>query len=61
LIYSTASTTAYAFTGDVNVSRASTNGLNQYKSASLAAFTYDANSNLTGGGANVLLMTLRTV
>jgi uncharacterized protein RhaS with RHS repeats len=44
---------AYAFTGDVNLSRAySVNGLNQYKSAGSASFTYDANGNLTGDGIN---------
>jgi RHS repeat-associated protein len=43
----------YAFTGDVNLSRAySVNGLNQYKSAGPANFTYDANGNLTSDGAN---------
>ena len=45
---------AYAFTGDVNLNRAyTTNGLNQYKTAGPATFTYDANGNLTGDGANV--------
>lgn len=45
---------AYAFTGDVNLSRAySVNGLNQYKTAGSASFTYDANGNLTGDGTNI--------
>jgi RHS repeat-associated protein len=44
---------AYAFTGDVNLSRAySVNGLNQYTGAGPASFTYDANGNLTGDGIN---------
>jgi RHS repeat-associated protein len=50
----TASNDAYAFTGDVNLSRTySTNGLNQYQTAGPATFTYDANGNLTSDGANV--------
>jgi hypothetical protein len=45
---------AYAFTGDVNLSRAySVNGLNQYTGAGPASFTYDANGNLTGDGTNI--------
>lgn len=41
----------YAFTGYVAADRAyAANGLNQYTSAGPAAFTYDANGNLTGDG-----------
>jgi len=44
---------AYAWTGVVNVNRAYTaNGLNQYTAAGPAAFTYDANGNLTSDGSN---------
>lgn len=43
---------AYAFTGAVNLNRAyGVNGLNQYTSAGAAAFSYDANGNLTSDGA----------
>jgi RHS repeat-associated protein len=42
---------AYAFTGQVAVSRAyAVNGLNQYTSAGPATFGYDANANLTSDG-----------
>jgi RHS repeat-associated protein len=54
IVNRTASNDTYAFTGDVNLNRAyATNGLNQYKSAGPATFTYDANGNLKGDGANV--------
>ena len=44
---------AYAFSGNVNVSRPYVaNGLNQYTSAGSATFTYDANGNLTSDGSN---------
>jgi RHS repeat-associated protein len=53
IINRTASNDAYAFVGDVNLNRSyATNGLNQYKSAGPATFTYDANGNLTGDGSN---------
>jgi RHS repeat-associated protein len=42
---------AYAWTGHYAVNRAyTTNGLNQYSAAGTAAFTYDANGNLTSDG-----------
>ena len=48
----TRNTTAYDFTDHVNVNRAYTvNGLNQYLTAGSAAFTYDANGNLTSDGS----------
>ena len=41
----------YAWNGYTTLSRAYTaNGLNQYKTAGAATFTYDANGNLTGDG-----------
>jgi RHS repeat-associated protein len=44
---------AYAWTGHYAVDRSySVNGLNQYTSAGGASFSYDANGNLTGDGAN---------
>lgn len=47
------SNNAYAFTGYVTVSRAyAANGLNQYTTAGSAAFSYDANGNLSGDGSN---------
>lgn len=47
------SNNVYAFTGYVSVSRAYVaNGLNQYTSAGPAAFSYDANGNLTGDGGS---------
>lgn len=47
---------AYAWTGHVNVDRGYTaNGLNQYASAGSAAFTYDANGNLTSDGTTTYL------
>lgn len=47
---------AYAYGGIVNVNRNyTTNGLNQYSAAGAAAFTYDANGNLTSDGATTYL------
>jgi RHS repeat-associated protein len=44
---------AYVFSGEVDVARNySVNGLNQYSAAGPAAFTYDANGNLTSDGVN---------
>ncbi len=44
---------AFVWTGDVNVNRSyAVNGLNQYTSAGPAAFSYDANGNLTGDGSS---------
>jgi RHS repeat-associated protein len=44
---------AYAWNGAVNINRAyTTNGLNQYIAAGPAAFTYDANGNLTSDGTS---------
>jgi RHS repeat-associated protein len=49
----TLSNDAYVFSGEVNVSRSyAVNGLNQYTAAGPASFSYDANGNLTGDGAN---------
>jgi len=46
-----ASADSYAWTGSVDVNRNyAVNGLNQYTSAGPAAFTYDANGNLTADG-----------
>jgi len=46
----------YAWAGHVNVGRAyTTNGLNQYTAAGPAAFTYDANGNLTADGTRTFL------
>jgi RHS repeat-associated protein len=43
----------YAFDGYTTLSRSyATNGLNQYETAGPATFSYDANGNLTGDGAN---------
>ncbi len=45
--------TRYAFTDYADVSRSySVNGLNQYTNVGSATFTYDANGNLVGDGAN---------
>ncbi len=47
---------AYAFSGSVNLSRPySVNGLNQYVSAGIASFAYDANGNLISDGATSYL------
>ena len=47
---------AYAWTAGVDVARTYTvNGLNQYVSAGPAAFTYDANGNLTSDGATTYI------
>jgi RHS repeat-associated protein len=49
----TLSNDAYVHMTDPDVSRSySVNGLNQYTAAGPASFTYDANGNLTGDGAN---------
>lgn len=45
---------AYGFAGYFNVNRSYlVNGLNQYTNAGSAAFTYDANGNLTGDGVSL--------
>ncbi|MBK9588203.1 MAG: RHS repeat-associated core domain-containing protein [Sphingomonadales bacterium] len=47
---------AYGFSGSVNLSRPySVNGLNQYVSAGIASFAYDANGNLMSDGATSYL------
>ena len=47
---------AYGFSGSVNLSRPySVNGLNQYVSAGIASFAYDANGNLISDGATSYL------
>jgi RHS repeat-associated protein len=47
---------AYAWTGNLNVSRSyTTNGLNQYTVAGPASFTYDANGNLTSDGSSAYI------
>jgi len=47
------SNNAYAWNGYTTLSRAYTaNGLNQYKTAGAATFSYDANGNLTGDGTS---------
>ena len=53
IVSRTQSNDAYAWTGAVNAQRGySVNGLNQYTAAGTAAFTYDANGNLTSDGAS---------
>ena len=53
IVTRTTSNDAYVYTGDVNVTRNyGVNGLNQYVTAGSAAFTYDANGNLTGDGSS---------
>lgn len=50
------SNNAFAFAEAYNVNRNySVNGLNQYTAAGLAAFSYDANGNLTGNGSATFL------
>ena len=52
----TISNDAYSYTAAYNVNRAYVvNGLNQYTSAGPAAFSYDANGNLTGDGGSAYL------
>ncbi|MFZ4747834.1 MAG: RHS repeat-associated core domain-containing protein [Sphingomonas sp.] len=47
---------AYIYGGDVSLTRQyAVNGLNQYKSAGPASFTYDANGNLTGDGSSTFV------
>lgn len=51
IVSRTTSNDAYVYTGAYNVNRSyAVNGLNQYVSAGPAAFSYDANGNLTGDG-----------
>jgi RHS repeat-associated protein len=53
IVTRTSSNDLYAWTGHYAVDRNySVNGLNQYTSAGGASFTYDANGNLAGDGAN---------
>src|SRR3954466_7167688 len=53
MVTKTSTNDSYAPTSAYNVTRGySVNGLNQYTAAGPAAFTYDANGNLTSDGTN---------